>query len=287
MLGHKVAQLLENSSHEVFLSSREPHIETVGNRVSLNVHSNPEKRLGEIISETSPEYIVNCIGVIKQHVNERNLDDRLNMIQVNAEFPHFIARQVLGTKIRVIQIATDCVFDGEIGDYVESARHTPSDLYGSTKSIGEVESTNFTNLRCSIIGPEMQSHKSLLSWVINHGYEEKISGYINHFWNGITTLAFGKLVLGIIEKDLWRTGTFHVVPANKLSKYELVRNIAQTYERSDLEINRFETNIPVNRTLDTINPEYIASLWFAGGYSEVPTIEFLIAELRKFEKGRQ
>jgi dTDP-4-dehydrorhamnose reductase len=286
MLGHKVAQLLGASNHEVFLSSREANNGSVRNCVSLDVLKNPEKRLEEIISDISPEYIVNCIGVIKQQVNEKNLDDRLNMIKVNAEFPHLIAKQVSGTKIKVIQIATDCVFDGELGDYTELALHTPNDLYGSTKSIGEIESSNFSNLRCSIIGPEMQSHKSLLSWVINQDREAKISGYINHSWNGITTLAFGNLVLGIIKNDIWRNGTFHVIPANKLSKYELVRDIAQVYERQDLEISRFETEISVNRTLNTINTEYIENLWFAGGYSEVPTIEFLITELRKFEKGR-
>ena len=45
--------------------------------------------------------------------------------------------------LKVIQIATDCVFDGLKGNYTEDDKHNAIDVYGKTKSLGEVSADNF------------------------------------------------------------------------------------------------------------------------------------------------
>ena len=58
-------------------------------------------------------------------------------------------------KNKIYQIATDCVYDGSSKLYSESSPHNPLDVYGKTKSLGEVQSGNFFNIRVSIIGKEI------------------------------------------------------------------------------------------------------------------------------------
>ena len=38
----------------------------------------------------------------------------------------------------ILQIATDCVYSGATGGYTESSSHDALDVYGKTKSLGEV-----------------------------------------------------------------------------------------------------------------------------------------------------
>jgi dTDP-4-dehydrorhamnose reductase len=287
MLGHQITNILENTTHEVFVTLRDKQKCDNLLKFYFDASKDAEESLSKIISAVAPEYIINCIGVIKQVVDERNLKDRLSLIKVNAELPHLIASAISGSSIKVIQIATDCVFNGQDGDYSEQSNHNADDLYGITKSIGEIDSSNFLNLRCSIIGFEITSKGSLLSWVLSQDKGAIISGYVDHYWNGITTLAFGKIVLGLINKGTWKAGTWHIVPADRLTKCQLVTLIAEKFDRSDICINPVSASRQINRTLITTSPENSAELWAGGGYSEVPKIDFLIDELRLAWKGPQ
>jgi dTDP-4-dehydrorhamnose reductase len=86
------------------------------------------------ISAVKPDWSVNCIGVIKPHINEESLESRTRAIEINGLFPEKLA---LSTKKTIIQIATDCVFSGRKGHYVETDIHDAEDVYGKTKSQGE------------------------------------------------------------------------------------------------------------------------------------------------------
>ena len=62
---------------------------------------------------TKDTIIINCIGVIKPHINENVQDSVFNAIQINSSFPHKLNLKYLKNKI--YQIATDCVFSGKKG----------------------------------------------------------------------------------------------------------------------------------------------------------------------------
>jgi dTDP-4-dehydrorhamnose reductase len=145
-------------------------------------------------------YIINCIGLIKPYINEKNQSTILEALKVNSLFPHQLITS--SKKVKIFQIATDCVFDGKKGNYIETDSHNPIDVYGKTKSLGELKYSNFFNIRCSIIGPELDSHKSLLDWFRFLPLNSKIKGFKNHDWNGVTTYAFGKVLSGIIKSNL-------------------------------------------------------------------------------------
>lgn len=84
---------------------------------------------------------------------------------MNSEFPHIISE--IFPKSKIFQIATDCVFSGTKGNYTEDDFHNATDIYGKTKSLGEVKNNNFFNLRTSIIGKELDGKFSLIEWFLN------------------------------------------------------------------------------------------------------------------------
>lgn len=213
-------------------------------------------------AETYQGVVINCIGLIKPYC-----DDIPAAIKVNALFPHSLPRDT-------IQIATDCVFSGRNGGhYVEIDDHDATDVYGQTKSLGEA--AHLRNLRCSIIGREEKNHLSLLDWALA---QDEVQGYTNHLWNGITTYHFAKICRGIIDNDLELPPLQHIVPADVVTKAELLRLIAK-YMKPNLVVRETKTPITIDRTLATLNPTRNQQLWQAAGYSQPPTIEEMIAEL--------
>jgi len=208
------------------------------------------------------QQVINCVGIIKPYC-----DDIERAIRVNALFPHLLPT---GT----IQIATDCVYSGKRGNYVETDLHDATDVYGQTKSLGEAP--HIKNLRCSIIGPEKKSHLSLLDWFLNQ--EGEVNGFTNHFWNGITTLHFARIVQGVLREGLELPNIQHIVPADTVTKAELLTYISHVYGK-DIMVNPVEASEVIDRTLATTNPELNLKLWQVAGYKRPPTIKQMIQEL--------
>ena len=69
-------------------------------------------------------------------------------------------------------------------------------------------------LRGSIVGPERGEGKSLLNWFLSQN-SNKVNGFIDHMWNGITTLNFAKIVDGMIKNNNFNTYTQHVLPKDR------------------------------------------------------------------------
>ena len=131
-----------------------------------------------------PDYVINCIGVIKP-VMMKNLRDA---IYINSVFPFDLAVYCEDINAKLIHITTDCVYSGKRKAYIESDVHDALDEYGKSKSLGEPD--NCMVLRTSIIGPETFHNRSLVSWFLK---QTECQGYVNHFWNGITTKEYGKV----------------------------------------------------------------------------------------------
>jgi dTDP-4-dehydrorhamnose reductase len=227
----------------------------------------------------SGDYVINCIGVIKHLMRDDVAADRFRAIDVNAAFPYRLAEAAAERGLHVIQIATDCVFSGASGHYDEVALHDATDVYGQSKSLGEVPADHVLNLRTSIIGPEVGSTTSLLEWVLSHPNGAKLTGFTDHHWNGVTTLAFARVAAGLVTTGDRLSGTRHLVASNAVSKAELVRLIAAAWGRDDLLIEDVTTARPIDRTLSTLDPELNRRLWLQGGYAEPPSIREMIADL--------
>ena len=234
----------------------------------------------QLRAHISPEtFVVNCIGVIKPYIKDADRDQRRNAMKINGLFPDTLDALANEVGFKVIQIATDCVYSGTKGSYVESDLFDATDVYGKTKSLGEVPSSNFMHLRVSIIGPEFGRSTSLFEWVRNQPKDSEISGFTDHEWNGVTTYHFGKICSGIITSDLFVAGVQHVVPASRVTKFQLVSEIAHRAGRLDIRIVPKPSGTLIDRTLDTEDQERNLALWVAAGYLTPPTVEQMISEM--------
>ena len=271
MLGHAVLEEFVGFAGEVAFTSRS------GSGIPFDVLSDSVESLGKFVGHG--DYIINCLGITKPHIKDDNQQDVARAKLVNSLFPAELASLTEKTGSRVIQIATDCVFSGRKGHYLETDTHDAEDVYGKTKSLGEVVADNVMHIRVSTIGRELGRSTLLLEWVLSHANGATITGFTDHFWNGVTTNHFANVVRGVIEKDGFRSGLSHLVPADELSKADLVRQIASAFDRSDLIVKDTESGKPVDRTLSTTDPAFNKSLWAGAGYPDIPTIEQLIAEI--------
>lgn len=284
MLGYSVSRVLTaENSFEITLTAREiKDLESL--KINANYNSVAFDAENSSFSDIKNlancyDYIVNCIGIIKPYIIDSNSDECVRAIKVNSLFPHMLAASVKETNSKVIQIATDCVYSGFKGKYNEADKHDALDVYGKSKSLGEVYQSNFFNLRCSIIGPQLKGKDSLLNWFLKCPQNSELNGFTHHLWNGVTTLAFGKIVRGIIRNKISLPNHQHIVPEDVVTKYQMLNLFAQKYNRTDLIINESTAGAAINRTLATQNSDLNKTLWSLAGYQKTPTVWEMINEL--------
>lgn len=201
------------------------------------------------------DYLINCIGIIKPYCKDNDPEGVKKAIRINALFPHELAKFCRGSNIKIIQIATDCVFSGRDGNYDEDSPHDALDVYGKTKSLGEVLAGNFLNVRCSVVGPELKNNLGLLGWFLTQSKKSKLKGFINHKWNGVTTLQFAQLCQKIMENDTFyrlikTSNVFHFCPNNTQTKYDLLLLFNKVFGK-EAEIEKAEAPEPKDLTLTT------------------------------------
>lgn len=236
------------------------------------------------------DWIINAAGLIKHKMIDGSPVSVKAAVEANVMLPLELLDVSNNTGCSVLQIATDCVFSGLAdGGYKETERHDALDLYGKTKSIGELTGDRFHNLRCSIVGPEpAPGGKSLLEWFLARGSMSMISGYVNHRWNGVTTLAFAKVAKAIVlGRGPQLVGHLprlvqHLVPADAISKHVLLLEFARAYQRYGLSVVAADAPETIDRTLATANPALNEQLWAAAGYATVPRIGELVGELAHY-----
>lgn len=229
------------------------------------------------------DWVINNIGIIKPYIHDDNPSEAERAVLVNSRFPHVLSRAASKSGARILQIATDCVYSGNKGAYLENDPQDALDVYGKTKSLGEVWQSNVHHLRCSIIGPEPKAFVSLLEWFRRQPANAKVSGYTNHQWNGVTTLHFARICRGIIEREIALPHTQHIIPSGKLSKADMLRCFAKDYKRDDITITPTEAKTVIDRTLSTNNKELNFNIWKSAGYNEPPTVPIMISEMATME----
>ena len=264
MLGSSVIkEFVKNSKFKIFATYQNKDKKNMLlknyslNRVTflkVNIANIDNFRLKKIISRM--DVIINCIGLIKQKKNIKNYHK--TMMKINALFPKRL-NKLSKPKQKIYQIATDGVYDGYVGKYNEDELHSATDIYGLSKSKGEIIEKNFFNIRCSIIGNELTYDNSLISWFLNTK-SNKINGYTNHLWNGVTNLVFAKILNFIIIKKINLPNKFHLVPKNEMSKYDILMFLKKIYKK-DIIIKRYKKKLSINRTLTTNYKKLNLMLW--------------------------
>lgn len=179
------------------------------------------KTVSGAIIKTSPDIVINCIGVVRQI---ENIEQSEVSIELNSLFPHKVARVCSSVGARLIHFSTDCVFTGDKGGYQEDDFKDASDLYGRSKALGEVSKAPHLTLRTSIIGHEINTNHSLIDWYLSQ--QDPVKGYRQAFFSGLPTVVISQLLdQNILDSDC--SGVLHLsaAPINKFELLSLVRSI--------------------------------------------------------------
>jgi dTDP-4-dehydrorhamnose reductase len=233
MLGHKVVQRLSSRFSDLWWTLRGTAADNAlapvpilsGDHAIPLVDATKVGAIEELLRDLRPAVVVNCLGVIKQRAEASS--EQLSMA-INAALPHQIARTLSGWAGRFIQVGTDCVFSGARGGYREEDAPDPIDLYGRSKALGEVRAENALTLRTSLIGRELRHHQSLLDWFLaKRG--QRILGFRQVYWSGVTASHFADLLGDLIESHPALSGLYHV-SSGRMSKFELLETLRDSYD---------------------------------------------------------
>jgi dTDP-4-dehydrorhamnose reductase len=168
-------------------------------------------------------------------------------ILINSLFPHRLTEICEKNNKKLITFTTDCVFDGQKGNYEDNNLPTCHDVYGMSKFLGEVtDSKNTLTLRTSIIGHELVSNVSLLDWFLSQ--QGLVKGYQKAIFSGFTTLEFSRLLAEKIIPNEGLSGLYQI-SVNPISKFDLLKIITDVYKK-DVSIVP-DKSIKIDRSLNS------------------------------------
>ncbi len=235
MLGHKVFHaLLEEYPETACTVSGKLDRDRYGaiglfnkGEVIENVDAMNTELVEDVLDQTRPDFIVNCIGVIKQR---REAQAPIPSIKINSLLPHLLASWAGRWGGRVVHFSTDCVFSGRDGGYTEESYSDAEDLYGRSKFLGEVATENALTIRTSIIGRELENFASLLEWFLRNP-APTVRGYTRSIYAGVTTNELAHLVKRIVSATPELNGLYQVA-TDPIAKYDLLMKVRDAFARA-------------------------------------------------------
>lgn len=253
------------------------HKGMLGNAVSSYLKSLPnydvitlharwgEESFASEIQNAQADYIINCVGAIPQRKR-----GELEYFNLNYHLPVFLD----SVGVKIVHPTTDCEFSGNLSPdekYTKYSKRDATDSYGISKIKASLfivsEGKNTKIIRTSIIGHELSSNVSLLDWFLSS--EGEVSGYTDHYWNGVTTLFWAQSCRKIIESWDESPVTTQLGLDTPVTKYELLELVKKVYNK-DIVVNEKSTGLSANKTLLSDSP--------------VPDIESQLRELKNFYK---
>jgi dTDP-4-dehydrorhamnose reductase len=229
MLGHKLWQVF-SGRFDTYVTLRRDfdsyyHYKLFNLTRSVNhVSAEDFQSVVRAVDTVQPAVMINCIGIVKQ---AKAAKDPLISIEVNALFPHRLARLCQRRGIRLIHISTDCVFSGRKGDYGENDLPDAEDLYGRTKFLGEVSYENCLTLRTSMIGRELETSHGLIEWFLSQE-GRTVDGYTRAIFSGFTTNALSEIIAKIVDEQPEMYGVWHIA-SYPISKFDLLSLVKKVY----------------------------------------------------------
>jgi len=185
--------------------------------------------LDRLLDEYTPEVIIHCAAIA--NVDDCEAKPELAK-KINAELPGQIARAAADRKIKMVQISTDAVFDGQQGNYAETDQPNPLSVYARTKWEGEQAvleaNSNALVARVNFYGWSVTGKRSLAEWFVNNLSEgQQVKGFTDILFCPMMVLDLVDTMMESVEKDL--CGLYHMVGPETMSKYDFGRAIANKF----------------------------------------------------------
>jgi len=245
MIGHKMYQIISKNHQDTWVTLRNSlssySYSEIYNftKVIDNIDLVNFKLLLKQLDLINPDVIINACGITIR----RGIDAlKSNSIILNSALPHFLKEWVTSNNKRLIHFSTDCVFSGAKGDYLDNDNKDAYDLYGSTKSMGEVIDSKYAiTLRGSMIGSELENKTELFEWFLKQK-NKTIKGFSKVIYSCITTTKMAEIVIKLIDHYQNISGIYNI-SSKPISKFELLKLWNDFFDiNANIEIDKSYTS---------------------------------------------
>ena len=238
MAGHTIALYLKERGHTVVGFSRRP---VVFLDEQVNGDARDQALLREAVEEVDPDVVVNCVGVLNGFAEA----DPKEAAWLNGVLPHYLAEICEGSRTRVFQMSTDCVFAGNSGPYTEDSVPDGVSVYDRTKAAGELRDGRNATFRNSIVGPDRSPDGiGLLNWFMQQS--GPVRGWTRAMWTGLTTLELAKAMERAALEGA--CGLVNMVPDCNISKFDLLRLFSRELRGGEVEVTP-DGSVVLDKTL--------------------------------------
>ena len=196
------------------------------------IHANLLERgaVDRVLDTAQPDWLIHCAALANLEACEA--DPKL-AYRLNASLPGDLAAACKLRAVKMVNISTDAVFDGNKTDlYTEDDKPFPLSLYAETKLQGEqaVLSANPDAIiaRVNFYGFSLNGKRSLAEFFINSLIAgDIVKGFTDVAFNPTFVGDLADLLLRMLEKGL--CGIYHTVSAEVMSKYAFGVKLARRF----------------------------------------------------------
>lgn len=218
--------LQSSEAHQVVAASRSGGISLPG-VVSHVADLTDRAAARRLVEAASPEWIVHCAAATDVDACETDPDGAL---RVNRDAARNVAEAA--SRSRLAYISTDCVFDGERGDYAEANNPSPISVYGETKLAGEqavvAVHPDALVIRTNLYGWNALPKQSLAEWFLARAE----AGVRSPGWSDVRSTPIlvndlAEIILQLLASG--KTGVYHVGGRTCVTKLDFGRRVATTF----------------------------------------------------------
>jgi dTDP-4-dehydrorhamnose reductase len=198
--------------------------------------------VNKLLEKYSPDIIVNAAAIT--NVDDCEIDKK-RCEYVNCDsIDHFI-EYAKNKNCHFIQISTDFVFNGHVGNYKESDTCDPINQYGLSKFNAEQKiiksNINYSILRTSLLYSVAQGSGGFLSWLKSNLCKNKTLNLVDDQYRTPT------LVIDLIRSIksvavLKKYGIFHITSGEELSIFDIASIVVDCYNFDYNLINKIQSD---------------------------------------------
>jgi dTDP-4-dehydrorhamnose reductase len=208
---------------------------------------------GKLLERLRPQSVIHCAAATNVDWCER-FPAEAEVLNVAAS--RALAEGAARVNAKFLYISTDSVFDGGRGGYHEEDSAVPVNVYARSKLRAEQEvkraHPDAIVARVTIYGWNAQPKFSLAEWILAGLREGKpVPGFTDVYFSPILANDLAEVLLAMLERNL--SGVYHVVGAERSSKYEFARSLATVFGLDASQVKPAllrEAKMPAPRPLD-------------------------------------
>jgi dTDP-4-dehydrorhamnose reductase len=208
----------------------------------IQVDLQDPREIRDCIDEAEPEVIINCAAMANLEACEKEPE---SAELLNVALPIALAEITQKRKIKLVQISTDAVFDGQRGNYIEEDQPNPLSVYARTKWESEkaVKKTNPDSLivRVNFYGYSLLGKRSLAEFFLyNLAAGTRVFGFRDVKFCPLLVQDLAPILFEMIKNNL--KGIYHIVSPESLSKYDFGVRIANLFDLNEKLVEAVDVN---------------------------------------------